>query len=87
MVGNGGAILATRNGGDHWELQNSGTDKDFFGVHFADLPTGWAVGDGASILTTRDSGTHWEPQKGGTDKDLFGVDFVDARMGWARRHN
>jgi len=42
VVGNGGAILATRNGGDHWELQNSGTDKDLFGVDFVDARMGWA---------------------------------------------
>ena len=45
-VGEGGTIVATRDGGTSWSAQVSGTDKALFGVHFADARTGWAVGEG-----------------------------------------
>jgi photosystem II stability/assembly factor-like uncharacterized protein len=62
---------------------NSGNNRHFRSVHFADAHTGWAVGDDETILVTRDGGTHWEPQNSGTDKDLWGVHFADAHTGWA----
>jgi hypothetical protein len=49
-VGEGGTILATRDGGTTWEPQKSGTDKDLDGVHFADAHTGWAVGDRGTMV-------------------------------------
>jgi hypothetical protein len=38
VVGDGGTILATRNGGTSWEAQHSGTDKDLSRA-FADAQT------------------------------------------------
>jgi photosystem II stability/assembly factor-like uncharacterized protein len=38
VVGDGGTILATRNGGTSWEAQRSGTDKDLSRA-FADAQT------------------------------------------------
>jgi hypothetical protein len=44
-VGDFGTILATRDGGNSWEPQKSGTDKNLGSVHFADARTGcWARG-------------------------------------------
>jgi photosystem II stability/assembly factor-like uncharacterized protein len=82
-VGDGGAIVATRDGGVTWALQTSGTGKDLWGVHFADARTGWAVGLGGTIVATRDGGATWAPQTSGTDKYLLGAHFADARTGWA----
>jgi photosystem II stability/assembly factor-like uncharacterized protein len=82
-VGDDGTILATRDGGTHWGLQNSGTETRLQSVYFVDTRTGWAVGDRGTILATRDGGASWEPQNSLTDKDLFGVHFADAHTGWA----
>jgi hypothetical protein len=41
VVGDGGTILTTRDGGTRWEPQKGGTDKYVFGVHLADARTGW----------------------------------------------
>jgi hypothetical protein len=49
-VGDGGTILATRDGGASWEPQHSGTGQDLWGVHFADARTGWAIGKFGTML-------------------------------------
>jgi hypothetical protein len=82
VVGRGGTILATRDGGATWEAQSSGTGRDLAGVHFADARTGWVVGDHGTILATRDGGAIWEAQKSGTGENLWGVHFADAPAGW-----
>src|SRR5262245_8393447 len=48
-VGQGGTIVATRDGGASWSAQVSGTTKDLVGVHFADARTGSAIGQGGTI--------------------------------------
>ena len=83
---------ATRDGGEHWQLQSSGTDKDLGGVYFTHPRTGWAVGERGTIVTTRDGGEHWQPQTSNADNydpslfgvhnSLLGVYFADARTGW-----
>ena len=82
-VGDGGAILATRDSGATWQRQSSGTDNNLFDVKFVDARTGWAVGDGGTILVTRDGGATWQPQSSRTQKALYGVYFVNAQTGWA----
>src|SRR5215470_16060971 len=65
-VGEGGTIVAARDGGTSWSAQASGTGKLLWGVHFADARTGWAVGEGGTIVATRDGGTSWSAQVSGT---------------------
>jgi hypothetical protein len=82
-LGEAGKILATHDGGEHWEPQSSGTEYHLWGMCFADAWTGWAVGDAGIVLVTRDGGEHWRRQI--EHLDLFplrGVSFVDARTGW-----
>jgi photosystem II stability/assembly factor-like uncharacterized protein len=50
-------ILATADGGAHWQVQLSG-DVNLTGVDFVNAQDGWAVGN-TSLLTTTDGGTHW----------------------------
>jgi len=83
VVGRGGRIVATRDGGSSWAAQQSGTGQVLRGVHFADARTGWAVGDDGAIVATRDGGASWAAQQSGTGKVLWGVHFADARTGWA----
>ncbi len=44
VVGSGGMILYTSDGGETWRVQDSGTDYELEGIYFADKFNGWAVG-------------------------------------------
>ena len=62
-VGGNATILTTRDGGDTWQSQTSGTTNDLLSVQFAaDGKRGWAVGGNGTILTTRDGGDTWQSQ-------------------------
>ncbi len=77
-VGEGGAILATSNGGKDWLIQNSGTQYRLSAVQFlADGLRGWTVGDNGTILTTSNAGRDWLPQSSGTQNWLLSVQFLD----------
>jgi photosystem II stability/assembly factor-like uncharacterized protein len=75
VVGDGGTILRTTDGGTTWTPQISGTINSLEDVFFADANTGTVVGGGGTILHTDDGGTTWVPQTSGTSEDLSGVHF------------
>lgn len=88
VVGSGGRIYATTDGGDHWVRQTSGTSRKLTKVCFIDTLRGWATGgwqDGSSylVLRTVNGGTNWTSQSFGTTayscEDIF---FLDALNGW-----
>jgi len=58
-VGRGGAILLTTDQGATWELENSGTIEDLYGVTFSDSLNGIAVGDKSTVIKTTDGGHSW----------------------------
>jgi len=62
VVGYGGKILATDNGGMSWRLVDSGTDVGLFSISFADDKHGWIVGQGGTILRSEDGGKSWKRQ-------------------------
>jgi photosystem II stability/assembly factor-like uncharacterized protein len=82
-VGGGGVILASRDGGDHWEVQESTTQETLMGVDFAGAAHGWAVGNGGIIVATGDGGATWAEQETGIDWMFWSVDAVDAGHVWA----
>ena len=53
---NEGVILATSDGGIHWQMQQSRTDETLLGVAFPDATHGWVVGDWGTILATTTGG-------------------------------
>ena len=83
VVGDGGVILKTSNGGASWVQLVSGTTQNLFGVHFpVDAAVGFAVGKGGVIRRTVDGGTSWTGQVLGFE--LRAVHFpVDATIGYA----
>lgn len=82
-VGDGGMILATRDGGSSWSPQGD-TDKDLRAVSFVDTLRGWAAGRDGILLHTEDGGRHWRRQDSGTERNLYGVSFAPSgRTGWA----
>ena len=50
-VGDDGTVLATKNGGESWQAQTSGTTKSLTSVYFAaDGQRGWAVEQDGTVL-------------------------------------
>lgn len=81
VVGDKGTILATTNGGDRWEPQQSSVVDHLRDVHFVSHDVGWAVGYNGTILTTRNGGSKWTVQRA-TTRRLFSVHFENERVGW-----
>src|SRR6185295_9236150 len=87
VVGYGGIILRTTNGGQTWAPQYSGTFSKLRGVWFTDTNTGTVVGDDGVILHTTNGGQTWtrqswiSPALFGNPDYLYGVCFTDANTG------
>jgi photosystem II stability/assembly factor-like uncharacterized protein len=83
-VGQRGLILHTTDAGDHWEVQNSNTQQDLFGIFFRDQNNGWVTGGYKTCLRTRDGGKNWQVVH--TEPSGFshfkGVCFLDTMVGW-----
>ncbi|MBT9492811.1 MAG: hypothetical protein IV107_10795 [Paucibacter sp.] len=84
-VGDGGAVVATRDGGQTWAAQTSSTYSQLRSVHFsADGQQGWAAGEDGAVITTQDGGQRWAAQTAGTNSQLRSLHFsADGRRGWA----
>lgn len=83
VVGYGGKILRTSDGGFTWTRIPSGTDAALYRVRFVDPERGWICGQEGVILHTEDGGVSWTAQNSGTNAYLFSLHFVDADFGWA----
>jgi len=98
-VGGKGALLATADGGEHWEVRRPPTEDALQDVFFTDERTGWVVcvrsiyaptkRDEARsyLLKTSDGGEHWSRVNvtgaGEDDLQLARVRFGDSERGWA----
>jgi photosystem II stability/assembly factor-like uncharacterized protein len=83
IVGSGGVIFKSTDGGSTWTQQTSPTTTTLYKVFFTDDTHGFAVGDAGTIIHTTD-GTNWtvHPQSGViTTKQLATVWFVGS-TGW-----
>jgi photosystem II stability/assembly factor-like uncharacterized protein len=58
-----GIVLATQDGGSHWQAQYLAGDRSsaLHSIRFVDAQRGWAVGHNV-ILRTEDAGRHWREQ-------------------------
>ncbi len=75
-----GAILATTDGGAHWQHQLTG-DLRLGGLDFVSATTGWAVGSG-QLLGTTDGGRCWQRLGEPAAGSLRSVHFVSPVQGW-----
>ena len=64
IVGEKGTIIKTTDGGETWEIQESGTDYWLMNVAFVDEQTGFASGNNSFVIYTTDGGEHWERMPG-----------------------
>lgn len=87
VVGDGGTILHTLNGGATWTAQTSGVAVTLEGVSCVGSSTCWAVGDGGTILKTTNGGALWTRPNSGTSNDLDNVQFIDMNIGYAVGYN
>ena len=78
LVGAGGQIYRTQDGGRSWESQASGVTSTLIDVYFANSKRGFAVGEGGRIIETSDSGQTWRAQ-------FTGVRGVFERLAFAGR--
>ncbi|MFZ3014526.1 MAG: YCF48-related protein, partial [Nitrospira sp.] len=82
VVGTGGTILKTADGGKKWKRAVSGTSALLTCVYFADSLTGWVTGAGGFLSHTTNGGESWLSQHLDTQQALYGVYFTSPRIGW-----
>ncbi len=83
VVGYGGKILSTADGGFTWTSVKVDANRALYRVRFIDANNGWISGQDGLLLHTKDGGKSWQRQKSGTDVYLFALYFIDANHGWA----
>lgn len=83
VVGGGGTILRTTDGGESWKAAQSAPLVDLSAVFFLNSTSGWAVGRAGTILKSDDGGKNWVPQTSGTTVEIQDIHFSDAKNGWA----
>ncbi len=86
VVGEGGTILKTINGGTTWTAQRSTTRITLHAVHFVNPLQGFAVGgtfESAMILATNDGGTTWRRQLAPSDDILYSVFALSPQVCYA----
>lgn len=81
LVGTGGMIVKTTNGGDTWINQSGVTTLELYGVDFVDENTGYVVGQSGLILKTTNGGSNWFTQTSGVTNALYDVNFVNTQLG------
>ena len=92
VVGYGGKILETTDGGMNWRTRESGTDLALYAIRFTDTQHAFISGQDGLILHTADGGNTWQKQESNAvfeDKDgktplfLFGLYALDNDHAWA----
>jgi len=78
IVGSGGIIYRTINGGANWTTINTGVNLTIYNIHIVDDNNAWAVCEGGVILQTTDGGTTWEVITTGATGTLAGITFING---------
>ncbi len=60
----GSRVLTTRDGGQNWQLTETGQQLPLYAIEFVDTQHGWTVGALGTILVTHDGGQSWIVQQG-----------------------
>jgi photosystem II stability/assembly factor-like uncharacterized protein len=84
IVGAGGTIIFTEDGGLTWERTTliGNTDTKLNAISFGGPKGGWAVGNGGSIFRSNSGARLWRQQPKLTDANLNDIFFSDASHGW-----
>jgi photosystem II stability/assembly factor-like uncharacterized protein len=81
-AGSCGAIHRTIDGGDSWQLLNTGTTSSLTSVYFINEQIGFAAGVGDVFLRTTDGGDTWVNIDLPTASDYTGIQFLDESIGY-----
>ncbi|HLA27167.1 MAG TPA: YCF48-related protein [Syntrophales bacterium] len=73
IVGDGGLVLFSSDGGKKWKVYSVGLFSNLFSVFFRDALNGWAAGQNGLLLHTVDGGKRWEKAETGTEDSLYRV--------------
>jgi hypothetical protein len=82
IVGSGGLIRKTTDGGLTWTTQNSGVTVTLWEVSFHGPDTGYVVGNSGTILKTVDGGANWASDGFGSIQGYYGVHFPASGIGY-----
>ncbi len=82
IVGRSGTILYTENGGEVWQVQDSGLDIALNDVVMIDDYAGCIAANGGDVLWTTDGGNTWNPASTPTGADLNKVCLLDGSTGY-----
>lgn len=88
VVGEGGTLLRSSDGGDSWQQAAVPADVYFIKMFFADASYGWVVGRdsyyyGARVFATTDRGVSWSEQPlSGANGSAWDIFFLDTQNGW-----
>jgi photosystem II stability/assembly factor-like uncharacterized protein len=83
IVGAGGVVETTADGGLTWSTRTSGTTAKLDAVVFLDALNAVTAGASGAVLSSSNGGSTWIDRRGGTVDNLRDVSFVDAANGWA----
>jgi len=81
IVGDGGVMLKTSDGGKHWNFIKSGFLNPFFSVFFKNESEGWVVGHNGFVIHTQDGGRSWVEIKIPVIANLFKIQMYDDEFG------
>lgn len=94
IVGLGGTVLKTTDGGLHWNQKPSGTTNDLNKVQFVNDMTGYAVGNVGTLIKSVDGGESWNSIATGFTTELTGLSvlnestfYISGRSGLIKRTN
>ncbi|MBY0279389.1 hypothetical protein K2Z84_28975 [Candidatus Binatia bacterium] len=73
VVGYGGKIIVTNDGGRNWEVAKTDTDSAVYNVAMVDEQNGWAVGQAGLVMKTTDGGKTWTKIDAGTQLSMFAI--------------
>jgi photosystem II stability/assembly factor-like uncharacterized protein len=84
LVGGGGTILFTEDGGSSWNQAKLDDDPKtkLASVFFVDQKTGWSVGREGKIYFTNNGGRLWRAQTSNVVENLSDVFFVNPHEGF-----
>jgi photosystem II stability/assembly factor-like uncharacterized protein len=84
IVGSGGTIKNTKDGGNTWESQKSGVSANLWDIRFIDNLHGWICGANNIILKTLDGGKSWKniSPPSSQNKIFVTMNFIDENNGW-----
>ena len=81
VVGYGGTILRTQNGGINWVSQSSGVLGTLVNVDCRNENVATVVGVNGLILKTTDAGSSWVQQPSGTINELRSIEYINDSIG------